>query len=188
MTKSALDSSRVEELFEEERTALKSTLYKYLRNDEDVEDVLQDAFVSVLSAVGEGTEIRHARGFLYTVARNQALDLLRSRTRKDRLFQYDRESRLDSDQVYSEIDKAKGPIDVERSFELQQTICIIVAVIEGLPPKCKLSYYLIKLEGKSYSEVSNELGMSVSCIEKYIQVANALVKEQAEVHELAMAA
>lgn len=183
------DCSTIERLFAEERAGLKNTLYKYLRNEADVEDVLQESFVKMLNALLDGTEVRHAKGFLYTIARNLALDLLRSQARKTRLFHSDHEPLLESDYTGSLIDQAADPITVEWQAELRQNIYFVVQVIEELPPKCKMSFYLIKFEEKSYSEVSQELGMSISSIEKYVQKASALlVDRQSANHGLAQVA
>jgi len=53
---------------------------------------------------------------------------------------------------------------------------LLQRAIENLPPQRKKIFALCKIEGKSYEEVSCELGISTSTIRDHIVKANKAVK------------
>ena len=71
--------------FEERLTALRPRLHRYCArmtgSTVDGEDVLQDTIVKALSARAEGAEVDNLEGWLFRIAHNTSLDLLRRRSR-----------------------------------------------------------------------------------------------------------
>ncbi|WP_340645292.1 sigma-70 family RNA polymerase sigma factor [Phenylobacterium sp.] len=71
--------------FEDRLAALRPRLHRYCArmtgSTVDGEDVLQDTLVKALSARAEGTKVDHLEGWLFRIAHNTSLDLLRSRSR-----------------------------------------------------------------------------------------------------------
>jgi RNA polymerase sigma factor (sigma-70 family) len=71
--------------FEDRLTALRSRLHRYCArmtgSTIDGEDVLQDTIVKALRARAEGTKVDNLEGWLFRIAHNTSLDLLRRRSR-----------------------------------------------------------------------------------------------------------
>lgn len=71
--------------FEDRLTALRPRLHRYCArmtgSTVDGEDVLQDTLVKALSARGEGAAVDNLEGWLFRIAHNTSLDLLRRRPR-----------------------------------------------------------------------------------------------------------
>jgi len=68
-------------LFAEESTALYRFCRSLLRTPEEAEDVVQDAFLKLLSHLRRDGDRRNLRAWLFTVAANGCRDRLRSRWR-----------------------------------------------------------------------------------------------------------
>lgn len=73
------------EEFEDRLTALRPRLHRYCArmtgSTVDGEDVLQDTLVKALSARSEGARVDNLEGWLFRIAHNTSLDLLRRRSR-----------------------------------------------------------------------------------------------------------
>jgi RNA polymerase sigma factor (sigma-70 family) len=71
--------------FEDRLTALRPRLHRYcarmMGSTVDGEDVLQDTLVKALSARAEGANVDNLEGWLFRIAHNTSLDLLRRRSR-----------------------------------------------------------------------------------------------------------
>jgi RNA polymerase sigma factor (sigma-70 family) len=71
--------------FEDRLTALRSRLHRYCArmtgSTVDGEDVVQDTLVKALSARAEGANVDNLEGWLFRIAHNTSLDLLRRRSR-----------------------------------------------------------------------------------------------------------
>ena len=71
--------------FEDRLTALRPRLHRYCArmtgSTVDGEDVLQDTLVKALSARAEGARVDNLEGWLFRIAHNTSLDLLRRRSR-----------------------------------------------------------------------------------------------------------
>src|SRR3954449_1085453 len=70
---------------EDRRTALRPRLHRYCArmtgSTVDGEDVLQDTLVKALSARAEAARVDNFEGWLFRIAHNTSLDLLRRRSR-----------------------------------------------------------------------------------------------------------
>jgi RNA polymerase sigma-70 factor (ECF subfamily) len=66
---------------------------------------------------------------------------------------------------------------VEIKILHREETALLNKAIENLPPQRKEVFYLCKMEGKSYLEVSRRLGISASTINDHIVKANRAVRE-----------
>ena len=65
----------------------------------------------------------------------------------------------------------------EETIISEENLDLLQIAIGTLSPQRKQIYTLCKLEGKSYEEVSNQLGISTSTISDHIVKANKTVKQ-----------
>lgn len=146
------------------RNRLQRYLRRYLGRLEDVEDVAQESFARVLDAAARG-EIHYPRSYLYRTARNLAFN---ARARKFNQLESSLEDPGFQDVL---IDNRAGPEEcaiAQRHFEL---FCQAVA---ALPTQCRQVLVLRKVHGLSQREVAENLGISVSTVEKHL--AKALIR------------
>ncbi len=116
------------------------------------EDAVQQAFMQAFVALRDGGHREIAlRPWLYRIARNCAIDLLRKQHEHDEL-----------DPEYDGM--AQPPGVLEQKEELAR----VVAAIQALPEGQRRALTLRELEGRSYGEISAELGHTDSGVRQLI--------------------
>lgn len=127
-----------------------------LGNRQVAEDVAHDAYVRVLERSGD-TEIAHPRAFLYRTALNLVID----GHRRSVLRQVEPLEVLDTDERY--LDPA-----LQQVMDQGQRLELMRRALDELPPACRDSFLLRKLEGLSHPEIATRLNLSRALVEKHI--------------------
>ncbi|HRE82675.1 MAG TPA: RNA polymerase sigma factor [Opitutaceae bacterium] len=139
--------------FTEEVLPLETILRAYLRRKfptlTDVDDVVQESYLKIVKARLEG-RLYSARGFLFTAARNVALDVFRRRPGNRSV------ANLDETPVLLNEEGAGVAERVCRDQEL----ALLGAAIESLPLRCRQVFKLRKIYGLSHREIAAQLGIS----------------------------
>ncbi len=138
-------------------------LLRLLKDTDTVEEILQDTFLKLWE---KRTQIDPKQGFttyLYRIADHLAIDVFR-RISRDKALQQELWASTVSFYLHT-----------EETFLAKEQQQLISMAIEQLPPKRKQILILCKLEDKSYQEVAELLGISVST------VSNQLVKAIKEI-------
>jgi RNA polymerase sigma factor (sigma-70 family) len=141
-------------------------LYRYcraiLRNDGDAEDALQNTMVRVLGALpGEEREIA-LRPWLYRIAHNEAISLLR---RRPPLAESDGE------------EVAPGP---EQQAETRERLRALVNDLGALPERQRGALVMRELSGVDYAEIGEFLGTSPAGARQTVYEARVALQEMAE--------
>jgi RNA polymerase sigma factor (sigma-70 family) len=138
-----------------------SSLKAYLRGSfpavRDVEDVVQESYVRVWKARA-AQPIRHAKGFLFQVARRLALDILR----RGRASPID----LGRDLAYLSV-ITHDPTAAEAATLMERKRLLIDAVV-ALPARYREIVILRKLEDVPQKEVAARLGISERTVENLL--------------------
>ncbi len=150
-------------LIREHHTGLLQFLRRRLRRREDAADVAQETYVRMLQYEGS-SQIRSPGSLLYRVAINVANDLGRSELARGG----GNSSSLDDQELVS---PEPSP---ERSLAAQQDLNVLLAVIEGLPPRCRQVFLLSRVHELSYPQIAERCGISVKMVEKHISHALAI--------------
>jgi RNA polymerase sigma factor (sigma-70 family) len=116
------------------------------------EDAVQQAFMQAFVALRDGERREIAlRPWLYRIARNCAIDLLRKQHEHDELGP-----------DYDGMSEASGV------FEQKEELARVVAAIQALPEGQRRALTLRELEGRSYGEISAVLGHTDSGVRQLI--------------------
>jgi RNA polymerase sigma-70 factor (ECF subfamily) len=142
--------------FEEISARYRRRLHAYcmrLVGPAHAEDVVQQALLRAYLSLRRG-DLRHValRAWLYKIARNCAIDLLRSRP-------------PEHEELDLEFDGVPQP---PRLVEQKEEIGTLVSALQGLPEGQRRALTLRELEGRSYSEISEELGQTGPCVRQLI--------------------
>lgn len=148
-------------LFEiDTRRLAEPSIRKVLISAEDVDDAVQDVLLSVAQTIQQFEGRARFTTWLYTLARNKAVGLLRRK-------------RGDTDDLPDE------PIsDVARLSSIVATHETIHAVLAGLPAHYRDAVRLRDLEGFSYAECARALDLNLNTVRSHIARGRALLADQ----------
>lgn len=138
-------------------------LLRLLKDTDKVEEILQDTFLKLWEKRGQIDPEQAFTTYLYRIADHLAIDVFR-RISRDKALQQELWASTISFYLHT-----------EETFLAKEQRQLISTAIEQLPPKRKQILILCKLEDKSYQEVAELLGISVST------VSNQLVKAIKEI-------
>jgi len=134
--------------------ALRAYLQKRFPALSDHDDLVQEAYVRLLRARREG-RLTCAKAFLFTVTRNLAIDMFR---RRRRIATHEPIS--DS----AEQAALEEPIDFVSATEHQRRLDILIEAVVALPERCRMVMMLRHLDGLSYKEIADRLGISANTV------------------------
>ena len=130
-------------------------VYRYalalLRNPADAEDVTQTTFLNAYRAVKRGEQIKKPKNWLITIAHNAA------RSRYARVSR-----RVNEVPLEDHLEQLAVP-EVERP-QVQE----VLEALGELPLNQRAALVMRELEGRTYAEISDTLGVSVSAVETLI--------------------
>ncbi|WP_017446739.1 RNA polymerase sigma factor [Gayadomonas joobiniege] len=169
-------SSSVTSTFIEHNQFMKKFLARFLKCEQDIEDVVQEVYIRAVSAENErnkaGQSIDQPKAFLFTIAKNLALNELNRKSRQATDYI--------EDCMPSYAEQQSESLESEHDAELSLgTYCEAVA---ALPEKCRKVYLLRKVHGLPHKEIAKQLDISLSSVEKYLKLGivscHAALKEQ----------
>ena len=155
-----------EQLYNLYSVRLHGFLLKLVKDDEIAQDLLQDIFIKIWENRETFDTRKNFRPYLFRVAENSVIDFFRKVACNKKL---EMKLSLAFNEVYSHI---------EETIFSRENGAILNQAIEQLPPQCKLVFTLCKLEGKSYKEVSQMLGISVATISNHLQKAAQVIRQK----------
>ncbi len=123
----------------------------------DVDDVVQESLLRVWKARA-ARRIVSTRAFLFTIARNLALDTLR-RSRPSLAADVE-----DIDDLHA----CEAVKESARLLEQREKIELVAAAIDALPERCREVIVLRKLHGLSQREVAERLNLSEKTVEAHV--------------------
>jgi len=136
---------------------LKGYLRKFLGRPQDIEDVVQDSFLKTLEAAAKG-DIHYPSSYLYTTARNLAINKLTRNYYE--LFDFIEHFPEDTSFLES--------ASLEDEAIYSERLVLFCRVASQLPDQCRKVLILRKVYGYSQKEVAEQLGISVSTVEKHL--------------------
>ncbi|WP_115787950.1 RNA polymerase sigma factor SigE [Arthrobacter silvisoli] len=156
-----------EEVVENHSAKVFRLAYRLTGNKFDAEDLTQEVFVRVFRSL-ENFKPGTLDGWLHRITTNLFLDQARrkSRIRFDALAE-DAESRLPGQEP--------GP---EQSFELNNLDLDVQRALEELPPDFRAAVVLCDLEGLSYDEVAEALGVKLGTVRSRIHRGRTMLREK----------
>jgi RNA polymerase sigma-70 factor, ECF subfamily len=138
--------------------------YAVLRNEADAEDVTQTTFMNAYRALERGEEPQAPQNWLIAIAHNVCRQRFRQQQRRVQ------EVGLEGDvagPLVDEDDDAPTPADIRRA-------------LGHLAVNQRAALVMRELEGRSYAEIAELLGLSVSAVETLIFRARRALREQLE--------
>jgi len=137
--------------------ALRAYLQKRFPALPDHDDLLQETYVRTLRAY-EGGRVTHAKAFLFTTARNAAIDLFRRRRAHPTESINDRAELVVLDAQPSAAEA------LDQRYELE----VLAEAVRALPDRCRQVIMLRYLDGLAYKEIADQLGISPETVKVHM--------------------
>jgi RNA polymerase sigma factor (sigma-70 family) len=149
------------------------TLYRYCRSivgsDADAQDVLQSTFAAAFTALQRGQRNAPLRPWLFRIAHNEAVSLIRRRRPEDELSQA----------------SACTIASVEEQAGERARFALLLSDLHQLPERQRGALVMRELSGLSHEEIAIALGTSVGAAKQTIFEARRSLSEFAEGREMA---
>lgn len=150
---------RVHTLYHDHYSWLQGWLRRKLLCPHDAADLAQDTFVRVLKRPHSLENVHEPRAWLTTIAHGLAVDHLR-RQRLERAYR----------EAIAQLPEAVVPC-AKTQLLLLEALARIDALLDGLNPRARAAFLLSRLEGLTYPQIAEHLGVSLSSVEKYMATA-----------------
>lgn len=157
------DPNALEELVRTYSDPLVRFAYTYVQNSSTAEDIMEDTFATLLVKKREFYDDSHFRAYLYTVARNRAMDYLRRHKREVPL---------------EDVQNVLSSGDLEDSMIHRQVRQTVYVCMQKLPAQYREVLLLSYFDGFSVEEIKGIMGRSSK------QVYNLLARARVALRKL----
>jgi RNA polymerase sigma factor (sigma-70 family) len=141
-------------------------LLRYCRRllpPERAEDAVQQALMNAYRAIGAGEADLNLRPWLYRIAHNASLSLLR-------------QNGWNHEQINERLDGVQQP---PQALEQRERVREVVQAVKGLLERQRDAMILRELEGRSYEEIAAELGVSGGAVRQLLNRARTNLRAAA---------
>ena len=143
--------------FLENSTFLKKFLSRFLREQQDIEDVVQETYLRGYNAE-QKKDIEQPKAFLFQIAKNLALSELNRKTRQVTEYIEDVDPGI--------LDKPGST--TEEELEAREHIALVCEALATLPERRRRVCLLRKVHGLPYKDIAEREGITVSAVEKHL--------------------
>lgn len=137
--------------------ALRAYLLKRFPSLPDHDDLVQETYTRLLRARESG-RLTFAKAFLFTAARNVAIDMFRRR----RTVAHEPLSEFEE---LPALDEAPGVVD---RLDRQQRLDLLIEAVASLPERCRQVMMLRHLDGLAYKDIAERLGISPETVKVHM--------------------
>jgi RNA polymerase sigma-70 factor (ECF subfamily) len=162
------DPAAVQECIEAYGDLVWSLARRFLRNDADAEDAVQDVFIDLWgSAHRFDRNIASEVAFVSTIARRRFIDKIRQGSRRPGMDSLDDE----------ETGESRHPA-VTAPFEQESDVAIVERVLATMEPEHREILALSLYEGYSHSEIAERLSLPLGTVKTRVRRGLIYIREQ----------
>jgi RNA polymerase sigma-70 factor (ECF subfamily) len=154
------DRGALRDLYLLHRDAAQRLAFRYLGDEAEARDVVQDVFVTLLSQPAAFAPTARFSTWLWRVVVNRCLN-----RREKAGFRGDRREAGAAALESLQADPARAP---EAALLRAEEEARVRAAIEALPERQRMAVLLSRFEGRSYEEIADALETSVSSVESLL--------------------
>jgi len=158
----SMNKHSFEQLFREYFTPLISFAKKILVDEDDAREVVHMVFINLWEKREEIDLSRSLKSYLFTSVHNRSLNVIRDR------------KKFSSE----EVPDIAGEWDVSAQIESMELEEKIREAIDALPEKCRQIFELNRFDGLKYSEIAEQLEISVKTVENQMSKALKILREK----------
>lgn len=160
------DPDAFKKLFFRYRLKVYYFAYRFLRNKQEAEEVVQEVFIRIWNNRKQLNEALSFNSYLFTITKNYIFNLNRDKINHQAFIDFvlpycsETENNTEESVMYNDL-----------KSNLQQAI-------ESLPPRRKLIFKKSREEGLSYPQIASELNISEKTVEAHIHLALKWLKNR----------
>lgn len=143
-----MNTEQYEALFHKMRDKLYRYAFRFVKDGEVAEDVVQDVMYKLWQKREEADEIENLEAWLMVLTRNRSLDLLRKV----------KDNHVSVDEAYTVSDQAPVP---DKILETADLMTLLQQCLNQLPEKQKSIFHLREIEQMTYEEISQMTGYNL---------------------------
>ena len=156
------EDRRISEAVVREQGRLRNFIRKYVSDQSDVEDILQDVFYEFVAAYRMLKPVEHATAWLFRVARNRIIDRFRGKSRD--VLRNAPEARPGELALSLEELRSSPDAGPERAYARGVLLEEIDEALQELPEEQREVFIGHELLGYSFQEMAEETGVSVNTL------------------------
>lgn len=164
------DRAAFEALFRAYAEPLCAFTEQYTQSPEIAEELVQDLFFKIWKNRDHWSPTVSVKSYLYTAARNLALDYLK----------HERVVETWKEETFQERPVLEAPDERLHHDQLRKAV---QEAVENLPDRSRQVFKLSRRHGLTYQEISQVLDISVNTVETYMRRAFRSLREQLAPHK-----
>lgn len=130
---------------------------KYLKQKSDAEEIVQEVFIKIWEARAEINLFSSFESFLFTIAHNTAISLLRKRLSERKYLHH-----------IKAIQELEGEVELIDEFDYAELNDNVRKLINQLTLRQKEVFMLSRDDGLSHEKIAIRLGISVNTVKNHI--------------------
>jgi RNA polymerase sigma factor (sigma-70 family) len=130
---------------------------KYLKNEEEAKDSVQQIFLKAITELNK-YRVEYFKSWVYMVAKNHCLMKIR-----------DRQGKIPAELTEKLTASADAGTDMDTLWENDKTLDLMAQSLKELNPEQQQCVTLFYLDKKSYLEISEQTGYNLLQVKSYIQ-------------------
>jgi len=175
------DDSALDTLMPRHHDALFAFIYRYLGNEAEARDAVQETFVRVYFKAGTFRPGCKVKTWIYSIALNQCRDVARRRGRMPVMIHLDQPVG-ESGAPRQIADPSAMP---DASASRAERFLRLREAIDRLPERAKAALVLCAIEERSHKEAAEILGIAPKTVENLVYRAKAKLREWLAIEEAA---
>lgn len=162
------DRAALKALFEQEAGRLIGVAQRIVRRRDLAEEVVQDAFIQIWRKAHQYSPERgSARGWVYAVVRNRALNLLRDGSREESL----------ADEQLIDLQDAGHADEAHRAFDHLETGSRLRQCLAALDEAKRRSILMAYISGFTHGEIAGRLGVPLGTAKAWVRRGLTALRE-----------
>lgn len=160
------NESAIEMLFKTFYSPLCQYAYSFLRDRDEAEEVVQNAFVNIWDKRQELEIQSSVKSYLYRMVRNACLNVIKHQRVK---AEHEMHEKTFGEPTHEGTGQAMIASELENR---------IADAMKTLPEQCRLVFQLSRFEELKYAEIADQLNISVKTVENHMGKALRLMRGQ----------
>lgn len=173
------DESAFDQIVELYADKLYNYIVRMLGNSQDAEDVLQEVFLRAYQGLPQFDGRASLSTWLFRIATNLCIDHYRKQERRVKTVSLYRERADDSEDENEEWEfpdmQTPDPMQAVLDKELQE---VVERAVQELSPKLKTILLMYDVEGLSYEEIAQALGIPMGTVKSRLHLARTEIQKK----------